>query len=74
MRYTGFRDRPMDERQLRFQAECREGHADVVSNCGDHLDADVKTRINKKFCKSHWIKLGTIITARKSQGTPKVIS
>ncbi|GFN92206.1 core-binding factor subunit beta [Plakobranchus ocellatus] len=33
VRYTGFRDRPMDERQLRFQAECREGHADVAFVC-----------------------------------------
>ena len=31
VRYTGFRDRPPDERQLRFQTECREGHADIVS-------------------------------------------
>ncbi|XP_005092145.2 protein big brother [Aplysia californica] len=30
VRYTGFRDRPLDERQLRFQAECREGHADLA--------------------------------------------
>ncbi|KAK7500275.1 hypothetical protein BaRGS_00008498 [Batillaria attramentaria] len=29
VRYTGFRDRPPDERQLRFQTECREGHADL---------------------------------------------
>lgn len=31
MKYTGFRDRPLEERQLRFQTECREGHADIVS-------------------------------------------
>ncbi|XP_076470255.1 core-binding factor subunit beta-like isoform X2 [Babylonia areolata] len=30
VRYTGFRDRPPDERQLRFQTECREGHADIA--------------------------------------------
>ncbi|XP_050395763.1 core-binding factor subunit beta isoform X1 [Patella vulgata] len=30
VRYTGFRDRPHDERQLRFQTECREGHADIA--------------------------------------------
>ncbi|KAL8585308.1 hypothetical protein ACOMHN_066896 [Nucella lapillus] len=30
VRYTGFRDRPLDERQLRFQTECREGHADLA--------------------------------------------
>ncbi|XP_059163445.1 core-binding factor subunit beta-like [Physella acuta] len=30
VRYTGFRDRPMDERQIRFQADCREGHADLA--------------------------------------------
>lgn len=31
VKYTGFRDRPLEERQLRFQTECREGHADIVS-------------------------------------------
>lgn len=31
VKYTGFRDRPSEERQLRFQTECREGHADIVS-------------------------------------------
>ncbi|XP_041376344.1 core-binding factor subunit beta-like isoform X1 [Gigantopelta aegis] len=30
VRYTGFRDRPQEERQLRFQTECREGHADIA--------------------------------------------
>nr|ARE59198.1 CBF-beta isoform 2 [Pinctada imbricata] len=30
VKYTGFRDRPTEERQLRFQTECREGHADVA--------------------------------------------
>ena len=31
-RYTGYRDRPHEERQVRFQTECREGHADIVSS------------------------------------------
>lgn len=30
VRYTGFRDRPIDERRLRLQEDCRQGHADVV--------------------------------------------
>jgi hypothetical protein len=30
VRYTGFRDRPHEERQVRFQTECREGHADIA--------------------------------------------
>lgn len=29
VRYTGFRDRPQDERQLRFQTGCREGHTEL---------------------------------------------
>jgi hypothetical protein len=29
VRYTGFRDRPIDERQLRFQTGCREGHTEI---------------------------------------------
>ena len=31
IKYTGFRDRSHDERQVRFQAGCREGHAELVS-------------------------------------------
>ena len=30
MRYTGYRDRPLEERQVRFQNGCREGHAEVA--------------------------------------------
>ncbi|XP_064599092.1 core-binding factor subunit beta-like [Liolophura sinensis] len=30
IKYTGFRDRPQEERQIRFQTECREGHADIA--------------------------------------------
>lgn len=29
VRYTGFRDRPLEERQLRFQTGCREGHTEI---------------------------------------------
>ncbi|KAM7283150.1 hypothetical protein ISCGN_000294 [Ixodes scapularis] len=31
-RYTGYRDRPLEERQVRFQNACREGHTEVVSH------------------------------------------
>ena len=31
VRYVGFRDRPLEERQMRFAAGCREGHAEIVS-------------------------------------------
>jgi hypothetical protein len=31
VRYTGYRDRPLEERQIRFQNACREGHTEVVS-------------------------------------------
>ncbi|KAL4135083.1 hypothetical protein QTP88_006739 [Uroleucon formosanum] len=30
VRYTGYRDRPHEERQSRFQIGCREGHVDIV--------------------------------------------
>lgn len=30
VRYTGFRDRPMEERQIRFQNGCREGHTEIA--------------------------------------------
>ena len=31
VRYTGFRDRPLQERQIRFKNACLEGHTDLVS-------------------------------------------
>ena len=31
VRYTGYRDRSHEERQVRFQAGCREGHSELVS-------------------------------------------
>jgi Core binding factor beta subunit len=31
VRYVGFRDRPLEERQMRFAAGCREGHTEIVS-------------------------------------------
>ncbi|KAH9407348.1 hypothetical protein TYRP_012901 [Tyrophagus putrescentiae] len=30
IRYTGYRDRPLEERQIRFINGCREGHTDVA--------------------------------------------
>lgn len=30
VRYTGYRDRPTEERQVRFQTGCREGHTEVA--------------------------------------------
>lgn len=29
VRYTGYRDRPQEERQIRFQNGCREGHTEL---------------------------------------------
>lgn len=29
VRYTGYRDRPQEERQVRFQNACREGHTEI---------------------------------------------
>ena len=29
--YVGLRDRPLEERQMRFAAGCREGHTEIVS-------------------------------------------
>ena len=31
VRFVGFRDRPLEERQMRFVAGCREGHTEIVS-------------------------------------------
>ncbi|XP_014877980.1 core-binding factor subunit beta-like [Poecilia latipinna] len=31
IKYTGFRDRPHEERQARFQNACRDGRSEVVS-------------------------------------------
>lgn len=30
VRYTGYRDRPLEERQGRFQNGCREGHTEIA--------------------------------------------
>lgn len=30
MRYTGYRDRPQEERIVRFQSACREGHTEIA--------------------------------------------
>lgn len=32
IKYVGYRDRPLEERQLRFQTECREGNTSIVSH------------------------------------------
>ena len=32
VRYTLYRDRPAHERQAKFQAGCRDGHTEIVSN------------------------------------------
>ncbi|XP_033625939.1 core-binding factor subunit beta-like isoform X2 [Asterias rubens] len=38
IKYTGFRDRSHEERQVRFQAGCREGHAELAfSSTGTNL-------------------------------------
>jgi len=31
VRYTGYRDRPLEERKVRFQNGCREGITEIVS-------------------------------------------
>lgn len=30
VRYTGYRDRPQEERMVRFQNGCREGHTEIA--------------------------------------------
>ncbi|OXU17181.1 hypothetical protein TSAR_013298 [Trichomalopsis sarcophagae] len=30
VKYTGYRDRPIEERQVRFQNGCREGHTEIA--------------------------------------------
>ncbi|CAG5114774.1 unnamed protein product, partial [Candidula unifasciata] len=47
VRYTGFRDRPMEERQIRFQAETREGHADIAFVC-------TGTNLQLNFVRDAW--------------------
>lgn len=34
IKYTGFRDRPHEERQARFQNACRDGRSEIVSRRG----------------------------------------
>lgn len=38
VRYTGYRDRPQEERQIRFQNGCREGHTEIAfTNSGTNI-------------------------------------
>ncbi|XP_033754924.1 core-binding factor subunit beta-like isoform X1 [Pecten maximus] len=47
VKYTGFRDRPPEERQLRFQTECREGHAALAFVC-------TGTNLQLSFSSNAW--------------------
>jgi len=37
IKYTGFRDRPHEERQARFQNACRDGRSEIVSTRTGHF-------------------------------------
>ncbi|XP_072013211.1 core-binding factor subunit beta-like isoform X2 [Amphiura filiformis] len=48
VRYTGYRDRSHEERQVRFQAGCREGHAEIAF-------VGTGTNLNLQFLPDAWI-------------------
>ncbi|KAF6214631.1 hypothetical protein GE061_009374 [Apolygus lucorum] len=67
VRYTGYRDRPQEERQIRFQNGCREGHTEVAfvatgtnmqlvftpSTNGYHLSGNRDCDFDKEHGKVH---------------------
>lgn len=48
IRYTGFRDRSHEERQVRFQAGCREGHSEIAF-------VGTGTNLHMQFFPLSWI-------------------
>ena len=62
MRYVGFRDRPLEERQMRFAAGCREGHAEIVSTNFNNK----KINNNMSLLKSTTVWGTSIYTSTKS--------
>ncbi|CAO1382312.1 unnamed protein product [Diamesa serratosioi] len=80
VRYTGFRDRPQEERQLRFQTGCREGHTELVFvTSGTNLqlifnpsfhpynndrECDFDKEIGKVYIKSSFIMNGVCVRFR----------
>jgi len=56
VRYTGYRDRPLGERRLCLQSECREGHAPIVS--GRHIKSNqIKVLCDKNKTKVNHMQL-----------------
>ncbi|XP_071817202.1 core-binding factor subunit beta-like isoform X2 [Apostichopus japonicus] len=53
IRYTGYRDRSLEERQVRFQASCREGHAEIAF-------VSTGTNIPLSFLSNAWSENKTI--------------
>lgn len=50
IRYTAYRDRPLEERQIRFINGCREGHADVAFvSTGTNLQLIFNSCINHHY-------------------------
>ena len=51
-RYTGFRDRPLHERQAKFQQACREGQIELVwTNL--RIDFNIKSMYySNKICQT----------------------
>ncbi|XP_059614058.1 protein big brother [Phlebotomus argentipes] len=80
VRYTGYRDRPQEERQIRFQTGCREGHTEISfvasgtnlqlvfnANHGPYLperECDFDKEHGKVHIKSHFIMNGVCVRFR----------
>ncbi|KAI1285480.1 Protein big brother [Halotydeus destructor] len=79
VRYTGFRDRPLQERQIRFQNACREGHTELAfSTVGCNLSlifnpcltgysdggCDFEKETGKVHIRSHFIMNGVCVRFR----------
>ncbi|XP_064096719.1 protein big brother-like isoform X3 [Macrobrachium nipponense] len=75
VRYTGYRDRPSEERRQKFQSQCRDGYTEIAFiNTGTNLqlsftpapggysaDVDFNKEPGKVHIKSHFIMNGVCV-------------
>uniref|UniRef100_UPI00358F5851 core-binding factor subunit beta-like isoform X3 n=1 Tax=Myxine glutinosa TaxID=7769 RepID=UPI00358F5851 len=69
VRYTGYRDRPIEERQMRFQTGCRDGRSDVSDNVSSRAQpgqefVDFEREAGKVFLQAPMILNGVCVTWR----------
>ncbi|KAG8293644.1 hypothetical protein J6590_013793 [Homalodisca vitripennis] len=74
VRYTGYRDRPLDERVLRFHNACREGHTEIAYVSGPQLIFKPARSPPGSWLGRRWITGGTESTCPKNKSFLRVSS